>query len=59
MAARALGFHDGRVERVRIAGTLHDVGKVGLSESVLRKPGPLSDAEREEVQRHRELGRRS
>lgn len=56
MAARELGFDDERVERVRIAGTLHDVGKVGLSESVLRKPGPLTDAERADVQRHPDLG---
>jgi len=33
MAARELGFDGERVERIRIAGTMHDVGKVGLSES--------------------------
>jgi putative nucleotidyltransferase with HDIG domain len=56
MTAQELGFDDAQVERVRVAGTLHDVGKVGISESILRKPGPLSEEERAEVQRHPELG---
>ena len=40
------------VEQVRIAGRLHDVGKIGIRESVLHKPGALSDEEFEHVQSH-------
>ena len=44
------------VEQVRIAGRLHDVGKIGIRESVLHKPGALSDEEYEHVQSHVRLG---
>ena len=44
------------VEQVRIAGRLHDVGKIGIRESVLHKPGALSDEEFTHVQSHVRLG---
>jgi HD-GYP domain-containing protein (c-di-GMP phosphodiesterase class II) len=58
MMARELGLDDDRVQRVRLAGILHDVGKIGVPDSILRKPGPLTDAERTQMQRHPELGAR-
>lgn len=50
--ARAMGLSAGEVERVRLAALLHDVGKLGVSEEVLRKPGPLNEREREAVRKH-------
>ena len=56
MMARELGFSDARIGRVRLAGMLHDVGKVGVSDAVLSKPGKLTPEEWEEIRRHPELG---
>jgi hypothetical protein len=44
------------VERVRCAGILHDLGKIGIPDAVLQKPGPLSDDEWAEMRKHPELG---
>ena len=41
---------------IRLAGILHDIGKVGVPDSVLLKEGPLTDAEFEVMQRHTEIG---
>jgi diguanylate cyclase (GGDEF)-like protein len=56
MTARALGLPEGRVARVRLAGMLHDIGKVGVPEAILQKPGALSEEEAGIVRRHPELG---
>ena len=37
---------------------LHDIGKIGVPDSILRKPGPLTDDEYDEMQKHAELGAR-
>jgi diguanylate cyclase (GGDEF)-like protein len=58
LLAREIGLAPGRVERVRLAGVLHDIGKIGLSDALLRKPGPLDAAEWEEMRRHPEMGAR-
>jgi len=57
-AARAVELPDERVERVRLAGVVHDIGKLALSENLLRKEGPLSPYDWEEIRRHPELGGR-
>ena len=44
------------VERVRLAGRLHDVGKIGIREAVLNKPGTLSPREYAHVQEHVAIG---
>jgi diguanylate cyclase (GGDEF)-like protein len=44
------------VEQVRLAGLLHDLGKIGLADEILRKPGPLTLQEQKEVRKHPELG---
>jgi diguanylate cyclase (GGDEF)-like protein len=56
MMARELGLSEQRVSRVRLAGMLHDVGKVGVPDSILRKPGKLTPEELELVRRHPDLG---
>ncbi|MEK6328707.1 MAG: diguanylate cyclase [Actinomycetota bacterium] len=56
--ARALGLPAPQVERVRLAGILHDLGKVGMPEEILCKPGELSPAERAQVRKHPALGAR-
>ena len=56
--AEALGFTKERVERIRAAGVLHDIGKLGVADAVLKKPGALTDDEWVEMRRHPELGAR-
>jgi diguanylate cyclase (GGDEF)-like protein/putative nucleotidyltransferase with HDIG domain len=56
LMARELGLSERRVGRVRLAGLLHDVGKVGVPDTILRKAGPLSTEERAVIARHPELG---
>ena len=55
---RELRLSEAEVERVRLAALLHDVGKIGISEAVLRKPGKLTPEEYLDVQRHPEIGAR-
>ncbi len=47
---------DRMVEAIRVASLLHDVGKIGVPDSVLTKPGPLSDEEFELIRQHPLLG---
>ena len=56
MAAQELGLPPSRVERVGIAGRLHDIGKVAVPDSILRKAGPLEEHEWVEMRRHPEIG---
>ncbi|MFQ6047188.1 MAG: HD domain-containing phosphohydrolase [Gemmatimonadales bacterium] len=56
MIAHQLGLSDDEVELVRMAGRLHDLGKIGIREAVLNKPQPLSDEEYEHVKTHVEIG---
>jgi putative nucleotidyltransferase with HDIG domain len=50
--ARQLGFDEEEIEAIRVAGLLHDVGKIGIREAVLGKPGKLDDEEFLEMQSH-------
>ena len=54
--ARELGLPEWRVSRIRLAGILHDIGKAGVPNSILHKPGPLTEEEYEIVKRHPTLG---
>lgn len=58
--ASFLGVHMGlgpdRVELLRAAAPMHDVGKIGTPAEILRKPGPLTDEERRVMQRHTVVG---
>lgn len=54
--ARRAGLAQEDVEAVGYGAVLHDVGKIGINEAVLRKPGMLTDVERAEMQRHPAIG---
>ncbi|MEJ7892643.1 MAG: HD domain-containing phosphohydrolase [Solirubrobacteraceae bacterium] len=56
--AAELGFPPDRVERVKVAGLLHDIGKLAVSDAILHKPGRLNADEWCEVRRHAEVGAR-
>ncbi len=56
--ARMLGLGAGEQEQVYLAGLLHDLGKIGVRESILLKPGPLTAEERKEMQSHPGVGAR-
>jgi diguanylate cyclase (GGDEF)-like protein/putative nucleotidyltransferase with HDIG domain len=53
-----IGLYPDDVQRLRLAGILHDVGKIGVRGSILAKPGPLTDAEMDEMRTHPEIGAR-
>jgi response regulator RpfG family c-di-GMP phosphodiesterase len=54
--AEALGLEPDLVENVRLSGRLHDVGKIGIREDVLNKPGPLTADEFAHVKEHVRIG---
>ena len=56
--AEAAGLDAKERESTRVAGLLHDVGKLGVPESVIRKPGALTTEERAVVNLHPEIGHR-
>ena len=57
-AARELGLDKERCARVRLAGLLHDIGKVGIPDSIVGHPGPLGLDEVDEMRGHPEIGAR-
>lgn len=56
LLARALAWPGSRVELLRIAAPMHDVGKIGTPDRILLKPGALTAAERAEMERHTTIG---
>jgi HD-GYP domain-containing protein (c-di-GMP phosphodiesterase class II) len=56
MIAEQLGLDAERKERIRLAGMVHDLGKIGIPDHVLLKPGSLSPEEWQQMRRHPEIG---
>jgi diguanylate cyclase (GGDEF)-like protein/putative nucleotidyltransferase with HDIG domain len=56
--ARRLELDEAEVELVRLAASLHDVGKLAIPEEILRKPGALNAGEQLVLQRHPQIGHR-
>ena len=54
--AREMGFQKDFIERVYIAGLLHDVGKIGVRDSVITKPDRLTPEEYDEIKQHPAIG---
>lgn len=54
--ARDVGIHENRLELIRAACVLHDIGKIAVSEAIIDKPGLLQPDERREIERHTEYG---
>jgi diguanylate cyclase (GGDEF)-like protein len=54
--AGLLGLDAEEIELVRLAGSLHDLGKLAIPEEILRKPGPLSESELLVLRRHPQIG---
>lgn len=51
-----LGLEGSSLKRLELGALFHDIGKIGIPETILSKPGPLTPAEREVVETHPELG---
>lgn len=56
MVARAIGLDEETADTLFHAAPLHDIGKIGISESILRKPGPLNDEEWRAMKEHTTIG---
>jgi diguanylate cyclase (GGDEF)-like protein len=54
--ATRLGLDPEQVELTRLAGSLHDLGKLAIPEEILQKPGTLTDSERLVLERHPQIG---
>jgi putative two-component system response regulator len=52
------GYDTQDAESLRVAAVMHDVGKIGIPDSILLKPGPLTDDERTVIETHSEIGYR-
>ncbi len=54
--ARAMGLSEREIESIEFAGRLHDIGKIGIDRSILRKRSRLNDREYREMQKHPNMG---
>jgi len=54
--AEEMGWPDKSLQTIYMSGLLHDIGKIGINDAVLRKPGKLTEAEYEHIKRHVEIG---
>ena len=54
--ARAINLPENEVERIKIGALLHDVGKIGIPENILKKPGKLDDQEWNVMKQHPVIG---
>jgi putative two-component system response regulator len=56
--AKNLGWSQEEIDYMRVAGPMHDVGKIGIPDEILRKPGKLSSEEFEVIKQHPQIGAR-
>ncbi|MHB1392797.1 MAG: HD-GYP domain-containing protein [Clostridia bacterium] len=54
--AERLGLSQKRIENLKIAAILHDIGKIGVEEGILNKPGRLTEEEFDKIKQHPEIG---
>ncbi len=55
---KKMGLSQSKLDEASLLALLHDIGKVGISESILNKPGPLTEDQREIIKTHSEIGYR-
>lgn len=58
LLAAAIGLDDDEIDTLRLAAPLHDIGKIGVPDSTLLKPGPLDESEFERIRAHTVIGGR-
>ncbi len=58
LIAKAMKFDKSEINRIRITGLMHDIGKIGISDTVLNKRYPLNTEELSDIERHSEVGYR-
>lgn len=56
--ARQMGYEENHVKEIRLAGLMHDIGKIGIDEQILNKSLRLDDNENHQIRRHSEIGYR-
>ena len=56
LTARAIGLTEEQCEHMRLAMPMHDIGKIGIPEAILKKSGPFSPEEREIMEHHARIG---
>jgi len=56
LLAKAIGLSDKEADNIYVASSMHDIGKIGTPDSVLKKPGKLTDEEMEVMKNHASLG---
>ncbi|MEI8216516.1 MAG: PAS domain S-box protein [Eubacteriales bacterium] len=56
--ARKLNLEKDTIKQIKIAGLMHDIGKIGIDEKILNKPEKLTDEEWNEIKKHSEIGYR-
>ncbi len=54
--ASKMNFDKDEINKIRMAGLVHDIGKIGIDENILNKPGKLTPEEREQINKHPEVG---
>jgi putative nucleotidyltransferase with HDIG domain len=54
--AQALNLHQDQIEQIKSAALIHDIGKLGVPDEILRKPGPLTDEEWAVMKQHPDIG---
>jgi len=54
--AQRMGIDDSEIEKIRISALLHDVGKIGIDDNILKKPAALTDEEYEVMKKHPQKG---
>ena len=54
----SLGLNTSDLDDLSMLAQVHDIGKIGIDEALFLKPGPLTEAQRQEVEKHPEIGRR-
>ena len=58
LIGKQLGYSEEIIKRISIAGLMHDIGKIGISDEILNKPGSLTQDEYYNIKRHSEIGYR-